>query len=150
VKQLWVILGQLTFWLSWPVLLLYLRGSRRTRISLVCDTRILVVKVWLGNGKWMLPGGGLHKNEVPLAGALRELKEETGIELKPSRLSFVEERHFSSTGLRFKALFFTAKAPELYRLNPQRLEISSASWVKRSELNKSNASADVLTALEVC
>lgn len=32
------------------------------------------------NSKWTMPGGGMNNGEVPLAGALRELKEEAGIE----------------------------------------------------------------------
>lgn len=33
------------------------------------------------NGKWTEPGGHLHPGEDPLKGALREVKEETGINL---------------------------------------------------------------------
>ena len=40
-------------------------------------------------GQWQLPQGGLGKNEEPLAAALRELEEETG--LRPSQVELVGE-----------------------------------------------------------
>ncbi len=36
---------------------------------------------------WCFPGGGLDHDEAPAAGALRELAEETGIELEPEELT---------------------------------------------------------------
>lgn len=32
------------------------------------------------NGKWTMPGGGMEAGEAPLSGAIRELKEEAGID----------------------------------------------------------------------
>ncbi len=34
------------------------------------------------SGKWSIPKGHIHKNEQPLEGALRELEEETAIQLE--------------------------------------------------------------------
>ena len=49
--------------------------------------------VWLGRRKkasgpyiWQMPQGGIDKGEKPLAAALRELQEETGIEAKRIKL----------------------------------------------------------------
>jgi len=39
--------------------------------------------------KWEIPGGSIIKGETPEEGAIRELKEETGIEVKESDLHFV-------------------------------------------------------------
>jgi len=38
---------------------------------------------------WNLPGGGLEEGEVPWYGAIREVKEETGLEVKIKKLSGV-------------------------------------------------------------
>lgn len=38
------------------------------------------------NGRWTCPGGHLNDGEEPLAGACREFKEETGIDLDPAQL----------------------------------------------------------------
>ena len=35
---------------------------------------------------WNLPGGGLEKNETPWEGVIREVKEETGLNVEVSRL----------------------------------------------------------------
>src|SRR4051812_17481145 len=79
------LLGTIAFWLSWPALWIYLRGSQRTRVLIVCDEEILLVRGWLSTGQWSLPGGGLHKNEDPVAGAQREVAEEVGISLTASQ-----------------------------------------------------------------
>ena len=39
--------------------------------------------------KWEVTGGSILKGETPEQGAIRELKEETGIEIKDSDLNFV-------------------------------------------------------------
>lgn len=48
--------------------------------------RILLVRHTYGNGRWMLPGGGLARGEEPLAAARRECLEETGCVLAGPRL----------------------------------------------------------------
>ena len=39
-----------------------------------------------GKGLWDLPGGFLHEDELPLDGLLREVREETGLEIEPRDL----------------------------------------------------------------
>lgn len=41
------------------------------------------------NGKWTNPGGHLDDGETPLDGAIRELAEETGIEVSPEDMEFL-------------------------------------------------------------
>ena len=43
-----------------------------------CCNEYLLLQHWLGDGSWMLPGGGQHGREDPLAGAIREVREELG------------------------------------------------------------------------
>jgi 8-oxo-dGTP pyrophosphatase MutT (NUDIX family) len=40
---------------------------------------------------WVLPGGAIEENESPEEAAVREVKEETGLDIRLSRLLFVEE-----------------------------------------------------------
>lgn len=47
---------------------------------------VLLVRHSYGSGRWMLPGGGLGRNEDAVAGARRELAEEVGCELDAARL----------------------------------------------------------------
>ncbi|MCI0584029.1 MAG: NUDIX domain-containing protein, partial [Chloroflexi bacterium] len=46
------------------------------------DGRVLLCRIRpgnLGEGRWMLPGGGLEFGEAPEAAAIREVEEETGL-----------------------------------------------------------------------
>ena len=50
------------------------------------DRRILCVKRNFDPKNWTTPGGGLEKGESPIEGLVREVKEETGLRVKPNRL----------------------------------------------------------------
>lgn len=60
----------------------------RGTIAIVWDHRVLVVRA-RGRTKYYLPGGIVEPNESPLRAAVRELKEETGIECAEDRLRFL-------------------------------------------------------------
>lgn len=49
------------------------------------EGQVLLIRHSYGSGNWMLPGGGLGRGEEPLAAALRELLEETGLALNQAR-----------------------------------------------------------------
>lgn len=56
------------------------------------EGQVLLIRHSYGSGNWMLPGGGLGRGEEPLAAALRELLEETGLALtQPRHFAEVEE-----------------------------------------------------------
>jgi 8-oxo-dGTP diphosphatase len=57
-----------------------------------------------GAGTWTMPGGKLHFGEKFLEGALREVKEETGIDVNSAKVicineDMVEGAHFVTIGL---------------------------------------------------
>ena len=103
MQKLWQGIGIAVFWLAWPGLFVYLRWSERTRVLVVAGgEQVLLVKGFLSDGRWSLPGGGLHRHEDKLAGALRELREETGLVLKPEQLTPLASTIFRDRGLQFK------------------------------------------------
>jgi 8-oxo-dGTP pyrophosphatase MutT (NUDIX family) len=108
---------------------------------------VLVTKAWLGDGKWSLPGGGMHRHETPLEGAQRELYEEAGLRLKDAELNAKGKNHFDHHGLVFNYYLFVAEASEQYPLKRQHFEIAKIAWVKATQLSMSNARPDVLEAL---
>lgn len=64
-------------------------------VAVVDDDRALFVKRARApeKGCWSLPGGYLELDEPPQAGAARELREETGLEVDPDDLAFVGTIH---------------------------------------------------------
>lgn len=68
-----------------------------TTDSLVlCDGKILLVKRGMAPGKncWALPGGYVNKGERFLAAAIRELYEETSIEVNVEQLQLIDSQLF--------------------------------------------------------
>lgn len=61
------------------------------------------------NGTWLLPGGRLEANESPAAGARREVREETGLEVSIEGLGAVAEQTFvrAGTGESYEFYFAT-------------------------------------------
>ena len=143
----WPQLGKLTFWLSWPGLWVYLRIGWRTRLVVVADGQLLMVKSWLGTDSWGLPGGGLHRKEQPVSGALRELSEETGLKLKPPQLKLLYKGWARYHGLGFKYWCYGAELPKPTTLRRQHLEITNVAWRPLSELTEETVTGDVWAAL---
>ncbi|MFO0920047.1 MAG: NUDIX hydrolase [Candidatus Saccharimonadales bacterium] len=83
MKTLWVFLGRVIYVFTYPILTFYLRGSKRTRVIVSSKDKVLLIRNWLGDGQWTLPGGGLHDGEALNVGASRELLEETGVVVSP-------------------------------------------------------------------
>lgn len=57
--------------------------------------RVLLVRHAYGSGRWLLPGGGIKRGELPLLAARREFAEEAGCGLVQLRLLEVLEEPLS-------------------------------------------------------
>lgn len=69
------------------------------------ENRILMVKQHHEDKDiWMVPGGGIEEGESSLAAAVREMKEETGLEVEIDRLIWHSEE-VSARGQRFVNFF---------------------------------------------
>lgn len=143
----WQRIGITLFWLTYPISWSKLRGSKRTRVLIVCGNYVVVTKRWLGEGKWSLPGGGLHRQEESTDGALREVREETALQLKSTRLKRDSEQIYEYHGLSFSYALFTTKLSRRLPLKAQSFELVAAEWIHYSQLNASNAQPDVLSAV---
>jgi ADP-ribose pyrophosphatase YjhB (NUDIX family) len=96
------------------------------------EGRILVVRTtYLGPG-WMLPGGRIERNETPHAGAARETREETGLEVTIDRLVLVDARPRRDVSFVFAGHVVGGE------LAPQFGEIAEAGWVEREEIERSS------------
>lgn len=121
-------LGVVLFWLTWPLLWLYLRWSKRTRLLLVCGDEFLVVRSWLGPGAYGLPGGGLHKGEAPIDGLIREVREEIGITITPSEVDHLYNTVSHSQGFKFQYDCYLLRLSAKPGLVLQPSEITDAQW----------------------
>ena len=68
------------------------------------NDRVLVIQR-RDNGAWQLPGGVLELDESPDAGVRREVREETGVDVEPQRLTGV----YKNMNLGVVALVFRAR-----------------------------------------
>jgi 8-oxo-dGTP diphosphatase len=146
-NYLW--LGRLSYYLFWPGIAIYLFGSQRSRIVVFSDEYILVVKGWLSDGKWSLPGGGIHGNESIVEGALRELREETGLKLKANNINQLLSESFRLHGVRVKLHFFSASLQTGLPVQKQPGEITKIEWIHQTKLNSNNTGKDALRAIAI-
>jgi 8-oxo-dGTP pyrophosphatase MutT (NUDIX family) len=126
-----------------------LSGGPRTRMIIRSGGRVVTVKSWLGNGKWSLPGGGLHRHEDPLQGVIREVHEETGLQISPLQVVPLAVQEYRSYGMHFPCHYFAAELRGQAVLKPELIEISETAWLDPDTLAVQNANADVLTALRL-
>lgn len=90
--------------------------------------RLLLLRQPPGSG-WSLPGGLLSFGESPLACAVRELCEETGIELDPSTLTpAVPNAVIHHKGRWVDVVFEAAVPADAVDLAPDGAEVWEAAW----------------------
>ena len=148
MRRLAVLVGRVVFELSRPILRIYLNNSERTRIVLRHDDTVLVLKGWLGDGKWHLPGGGMHKGEEPLSGARRELLEETGIALPSDEFAYQGSNHsVEKNGARYTYHLFVVTVSEQLPVKKQWHEISDADWLPISVVGSEKVSSVTTCAI---
>lgn len=83
-------------------------------------------------GLWEFPGGKVHDNESLEAALVREIKEELGIVLKPSALSFALTIHHDYPDFHLEMPMFLARTWQ-GEISP--LEGQELAWVNPEDLN---------------
>lgn len=128
-------LGTITFWLAWPALWVYLKDSSRTRVIIHCQGKVLLIKPWLGLDEWGLPGGGRHKDETAEHAGVREVLEETGIDIKScEKQTLFTDKPIQDFGFSFSCSCIAVTLPEIPRLKLQSSEIIDSIWADRERL----------------
>lgn len=129
MNRLWQLIGITIFWLGWPLHYLYINGSRRTRVLILCDDEIVITKGWIGGNDWVLPGGGVKAGESYESSAIREVQEETGIKLTPSDLQKISERSaIPEHGLSFYYTAYLVRFSDKPKLTKRKRELSELTW----------------------
>lgn len=149
MSRLWRSLGLLAGWLTWPVLIWFLRGSRRTRVLVRAGDRILVIQNWLSSEPWDLPGGGAHRGEDAAVAAQRELREETGLVLPVESFTFLQRAERRYRWAKFTYDLFEVVLPEPLPVRGRWPELTKAAWVPVNELRKQRHENALGLALEL-
>ncbi len=136
MNQLVSVLGRIIYWMAWPLLWVYVYNTQRTRLLLICEDEILVVKDLLGNGEWTLPGGGIHKHEALERGLIREVQEETGIILTSSQVAKLTTGKTRQHGFRFNYTTFICNIASKPPVIIQRREIINYRWLPVADYAK--------------
>lgn len=140
--------GRLAFWGLWPVWFVYFRfSSRRSRVLVVAEGQLLLVRDWLGGSSWGLPGGGAKRSEPIEVSAQRELLEEVGLQIEPNQLRPLGDYLHRKAGLRFRAYFFVLELSEKPQLDRRRREVADMAWYGRTALASVPVNADTEHAL---
>ncbi|MCU5497822.1 NUDIX hydrolase [Bacillus wiedmannii] len=66
---------------------------------LIEDEKVLLVKQKVANRNWSLPGGGVENGETLEEAMIREMREETGLEVKIKKLLYVCDKPDASPSL---------------------------------------------------
>ena len=135
MKPVWLFLGRLTFLLFRPLKGIVFKHpyfqAPRVRVALKApDGEVLVVRTWLGLQRWSLPGGGIDKGESEKDAAVREVHEETGVQIRAEDLVFLGEVQMDEaphvTLKIYEAQVASKQLPKLSLFH--RLEITDRRW----------------------
>ncbi len=129
--------GSFFYWTTWPLLYILVPLSRRVRIIVKVNDEILLVEGLHGNGDYMMPGGGIKKNESEEQAALRELYEETYIKLRNSNLRHICNIDHRRNGVLSHLVVYELVLLEKPNVTSARdFEIVNYKWVSIRELQK--------------
>lgn len=85
-----------------------------------------------GSGIWKIPTGTVEEGESIFEGAIRELKEETGIDTEFLEVLAFRQKHKSFFG-KSDLFFICMMRPLTFNLQKQDLEIEAAQWMPLKE-----------------
>lgn len=107
-------------------------GARGVRIIVVNDRSVLLVSHWFAPWTWTLPGGNMDEGETIEQAAIREVKEETGLEIKS--IAGVIGTYGGSLGQGDEvAVVYTGDFEGSFSIRPT-LEIMGKSWFDIDDL----------------
>lgn len=143
------VFGRVSYVLSYPLLLLILRGSTRAYVLLLLNDKILLTQSTLDYAsRWHLVGGGIKKGETLAHGAVREVKEELGIDIDESKLVSLGNGMLRAKNNYDYGLFFYPLDEEP-KLKLRKSEITNAKFFTIQEIPKIQTSDTVQKALQL-
>jgi 8-oxo-dGTP pyrophosphatase MutT (NUDIX family) len=143
MRRLFAYITRFLYRLSWPLAGLWLHNSRRVRVMVLAEGRVLLQRSSFGPQRWSLPGGGVEKGESLQLAALREVFEETSIRITESQLELLGERQLRPHGRwpQVQATFFLVRLDALQSPRIQRpMEILAVDWFDLNDIPAKSSS----------
>jgi len=109
------------------------RASSATLLLENAAGELLIVKADYKE-HWTTPGGVVEENEMPLATAIRETREEVGVVIDPKAVEFVAVAVRTGTELITYQFIFKARLPESAKISLQEHEIKEYAFVTRQQV----------------
>ena len=107
---------------------------KAVRCYLIKDNEVVVTKYKKGNkkeGYYDIPGGKIEEGETPKQTAIREMKEETGIEIQNLKYTGSMTREYPD-----RMFIFDTFISKEYEGEPQEFEENTSEWIDIDELLK--------------
>lgn len=145
----WIKIGYFLFIIFQPFLRIYLQKRTTTRVFIIANNKVLLVKVWLSDGSYGLPGGGIKKGEKPKQAAIREVTEETGIELKNKDLEYKGIHKAHNRFVSYEYHLYIASISSNPLTKNQLIEIVESKWLGIDSIDKTLVSDEVNMALSL-
>lgn len=104
------------------------------RCYLIKDNEVVVTKYKKGNkkeGYYDIPGGKIEEGETPKQTAIREMKEETGIEIQNLKYKGIMTIEYPD-----RMFIFDTFISKEYEGEPQEFEENTSEWIDIDELLK--------------
>ena len=107
---------------------------KAVRCYLIKDNEVVVTKYKKGNkkeGYYDIPGGKIEEGEIPKQTAIREMKEETGIEIQNLKYKGIMTIEYPD-----RMFIFDTFISKEYEGEPQEFEENTSEWIDIDELLK--------------
>ena len=138
MKSIWPLIGRALYYIGGPFVFPFtLNKSRRVKVALIDPEtdRILLSQTWIGLQEWNLVGGGIQKGEDMYVAAIREVKEETGLNISTNQLEHIDEITESEYRATYTSHVFLAHVPEK-AVERRKIELLGLEWFDRKHLPK--------------
>jgi 8-oxo-dGTP diphosphatase len=111
----------------------HFEGQVVVKVVISCKGKVLLVRGLMENEPYDLPGGHLHKDELPQEAIVREVQEELGLTITVGDVFYTNQ--FFHPGPQKQTLMLVYKAeienPEIV-IDPE--ELTECVWITESEL----------------